>query len=79
MRIRHYGLLANRSRRQYLERIRQALPQQTPAMNIHKPETPAQQGHDVGLGCCEKCHACTLRLIREWPPLKWLHPVKLRR
>ncbi len=64
MRIRHYGLLANRHRRQKLSRCRELLAQNDP------PATPAETteqlmerltGHDLSV--CRHCKKGTLHIV----------------
>ncbi len=63
MRIRHYGLLANRCRRKNLERIRQALETTAEALPTTKTENRlANRTTDTGY-VCPKCRKGRLRLI----------------
>jgi len=67
MRIRHYGLLANRCRKASLERIRNILAQ--PAKAKEKPKAD-----EAGDYPCPKCHQGHLIPIRLLNPL-WPQPI----
>ena len=76
VRIRHYGLLSNRQRRQNLALCRQLLegaaPQAEPGEPVNTPEpaapiTPARS--------CRNCGAARMIVIEEFPPLS-AEPIK---
>jgi hypothetical protein len=68
MRIRHYGILANRSRKASLTIIRQRLA--TPA-----PEKPSDEGHEPATYPCPVCKQGRLIFKHEITPVKvWRHP-----
>jgi len=64
MRVRHYGLLANRCRVQRLAQIRKLLAAPPP-----EPEPEAEQGHEPEPSCpCPVCRRGRMRPVREIPP-----------
>jgi hypothetical protein len=68
MRIRHYGILANRSRKASLTIIRQRLA--TPA-----PKKPSDEGHEPATYPCPVCKQGRLIFKHEITPVKvWRHP-----
>ena len=63
MRIRHYGLLANRCRRKKLEQVREALDASNDLVTRQKRQcTPTKKGTD-SLPVCPKCRKGKLRFI----------------
>lgn len=69
-RIRHYGLLANRSRRDNITRCRQLLATQGPAHAQPAGATGREAKlDDHGLLTCPKCAVGTLRTVRELSPV----------
>lgn len=67
MRIRHFGFLSNRSRRQKLAKIRRCLPTAEPAQK--KDDSPITEIHQLAeTPClCPKCHTGHLRHCYEIP------------
>ena len=66
MRIRHYGILANRCRKQCLGQIREAMlaVQSSRVERVEVPACPAFNGYR-----CPMCHQGHLRVITYLPPL----------
>ena len=62
MRVRHYGLLANRCRKASLKTIRQVLAQPIEIMAEPTTDKPVE-------ACCPKCHKGHLRPIRQLSPV----------
>ncbi len=75
MRIRHYGFLANRCRRQKLAQIRQCLvndsPQAMPAKPVETSPCPVSQPEEPQ--CCPKCNAMTWGVVAEIQPKRRYH------
>jgi len=76
MRIRHFGFLANRSKKQMLLQCRKLLD-----LDPTLPEMPKRSAQDllqeltgIGLSRCPRCHNKTLIVIKELPPLSGLLP-----
>ncbi|MCP5082042.1 MAG: IS91 family transposase, partial [Alphaproteobacteria bacterium] len=68
MRIRHYGLLANRHRREKLARCRTLLGQDEPP--ARSPQTTEQMMERLtgrSLSACRHCGKGTLRIIQTFP------------
>jgi hypothetical protein len=69
VKIRHYGLLANRQRRERVEQARALLGVSGPApileMELQKPPEPESQK----VPCCPFCGRRTLVFLREVPPM----------
>jgi len=66
MRVRHYGLLANRCRVQRLAHIRKLLAAPPPEP---EPEAEAEQGHEPEQGWpCPVCGRGRMRPVRRIPP-----------
>jgi hypothetical protein len=70
VKIRHYGLLANRGRHERLARARALL-------GVAPPEAPAdaQPSTRSGLPICPHCGWAALFLVRVIPPQRWQAPV----
>lgn len=75
MRIRHYGILANRAKQAKLAQARVTLDCTAPTPNKSAPESPQQfwlrvAGRDITL--CSHCHTAPMRVIgpiaRQRPP-----------
>jgi len=71
MRIRHYGLLANPTRREHLTRCRQLIGETNehpdplaPPTSLQRPELPLAQESN----CCTRCHTGRLVPIGSSPP-----------
>jgi len=76
MRIRHFGFLANRSKKQMLLQCRKLLD-----LDPTLPEMPKRSAQDllqeltgIDLSRCPRCHNKTLIVIKELPPLSGLLP-----
>jgi len=76
MRIRHFGFLANRSKKQMLLQCRKLLD-----LDPTLPEMPKTSAQDllqeltgIDLSRCPRCHNKTLIVIKELPPLSGLLP-----
>jgi hypothetical protein len=67
MRIRHYGFLSNRSRRQKLDTIRACLHSPVQAVSMEEPMADVLPISDVGCPC-PKCKAGRLQIRYEIPP-----------
>jgi hypothetical protein len=78
-RIRHYGLLANRHKRELLSRARAALGSQMFPIGNNRPAPPAasapesvaafwQRVAGIDIARCPHCHLGTLRLLATLPP-----------
>jgi hypothetical protein len=70
MRIRHFGFLANRSKKQALAQCRKLL-----KLDSALPEIPKQSAIDllrkltgVDLSCCPCCHEGTMMVVGDLPP-----------
>ena len=71
MRIRHYGLLANRNKQALLARARTALKAPAPAPEASAPESPAafwQRISAIDIRQCPACRLGTLRLVATLAP-----------
>ena len=74
VRVRHYGLLANRHRREKLARCRELLgmavsPQGDPAPTDPDPVTPpAQEATVTPTRVCPRCGAGRMVVVAEFPP-----------
>ncbi|MGH6793001.1 MAG: IS91 family transposase, partial [Methyloceanibacter sp.] len=71
MRIRHYGLIANRSKQTLLARARAALDAPAPAPEATAPESPAafwQRIAALDIEQCPHCRVGRLRLIARLAP-----------
>ena len=71
MRIRHFGFLANRSKKQALAQCRKLL-----EIDAALPETPKESAKDlllritgVDLCRCPSCHRGTMIVVAELPPI----------
>jgi hypothetical protein len=71
MRIRHFGFLANRSKKHALPQCRKLL-----GVNPALPEIPKQSTHDlmleltgIDLSRCPRCHNGTMIVVAELLPL----------
>ena len=74
VKIRHYGLLANRGRAERLERARQLLGVASPAESNTTLELKTEENlaaESPARGCCPYCGRRTLVLLREVPPVRW--------
>ena len=76
MRVRHFGFLANRSKKQMLPQCRKLL-----GLDPTLPEMPKKSAQDllqeltgIDLSRCPRCHNKTLIVIKELPPLSGLLP-----
>ena len=77
MRIRHFGFLANRSKKHALPQCRRLL-----GLNPALPEIPHQSAHDlmleltgIDLSRCPRCQKGTMIVVGELPPLLNLTPM----
>jgi hypothetical protein len=71
MRIRHFGFLANRSKKQALTQCRKLL-----KLDAALPEIPKKSTHDllleltgIDLNRCPSCHQGTMIVVAELPPI----------
>ena len=74
VRVRHYGLLANRHRREKLARCRELLgrtvrPQAETSPADRDPVTPAQAATVTPTRVCPQCGANRMVVIAEFPPM----------
>lgn len=76
VKIRHYGLLANRGRGERLTRARTLLGAAPP---LPEPSLPLklQEPARGSLPICPYCGCAALVLVRVWPPLRFARPVPL--
>jgi len=71
MRIRHYGLLANRSKRALLAQARAALDAPAPVQESASPESVQAFWHRIAgidIERCPLCHRGTLRVVATLAP-----------
>jgi hypothetical protein len=71
VRVRHFGFLANRSKKHALPQCRELL-----GLNPAPPEIPNQSAHDllleltgIDLNRCPSCHQGTMIVVAELPPI----------
>lgn len=69
VKIRHYGLLANRGRQQHIERARQLLASQPPRVRREAVLQPKAQAAAAAEPHCPFCGSVRLRLLRIHPSL----------
>jgi hypothetical protein len=75
VKIRHYGLLANRGRRERLQRVRTLLRVPAPAAESTDSVPPAAAKPRSGWRVCPHCGYATLRVVRVIGPIRRQPPV----